>query len=97
MHLRAFSRLHLSNKGAGSGALISPVGGEVTDTAVVSGETVDPGLDENEAELGVHILSVALEVLSDGNSLLEGEGQLVMFRDTKRGSDWLRQTFLIKL
>jgi hypothetical protein len=30
---------------------------------------VDTGLDENEAELGVLVLAVALEVLADGNSL----------------------------
>ncbi len=30
---------------------------------------MDAGLDENQAELGVAILAVALEVLADGNSL----------------------------
>jgi hypothetical protein len=30
---------------------------------------VDTGLDENEAELGVLVLAVALEMLADGNSL----------------------------
>jgi hypothetical protein len=30
---------------------------------------VDTGLDENQAELGVLVLAVALEVLADGNSL----------------------------
>ena len=30
---------------------------------------MDTGLDENQAELGVAILAVALEVLADGNSL----------------------------
>jgi hypothetical protein len=32
---------------------------------------VDTGLDENEAELGVLVLAVALEMLADGNSLLD--------------------------
>lgn len=31
---------------------------------------MDTGLDENEAELGVLVLSVALEVLADGHSLI---------------------------
>jgi hypothetical protein len=30
---------------------------------------VDTGLDENETELGVLVLAVALKVLADGNSL----------------------------
>lgn len=30
---------------------------------------MDTGLDENQAELGVAILAVALKVLADGNSL----------------------------
>lgn len=32
---------------------------------------MDTGLDENEAELGVLVLAVALEVLADGDSLIE--------------------------
>ena len=39
------------------------------DGLVVTGQTVDTGLDENQAELGVLVLAVALEVLADGNSL----------------------------
>lgn len=30
---------------------------------------MDTGLDENEAELAVHVLAVALKVLADGDSL----------------------------
>jgi hypothetical protein len=37
---------------------------------VVAGEAVDPGLDENEAELGVLVLAVDLEVLAHGDGLL---------------------------
>ena len=32
---------------------------------------MDTGLDENETELGVLVLAVALKVLSDGDSLRE--------------------------
>jgi hypothetical protein len=32
---------------------------------------VDTGLDENEAELAVLVLAIGLEVLADGNSLLD--------------------------
>lgn len=30
---------------------------------------MDTGLDENKAELGVHVLAVALEMLADGDGL----------------------------
>lgn len=59
----------LRDEGAGGGALVAPVGGQVADLAVVPREAVDPGLDENEAELGVLVLAVALEVLADGDGL----------------------------
>lgn len=60
----------LCDKGAGGRALVSPGGREDTDGLVVTGETVDTGLDENKAELAVLVLSVALEVLPDGDGLV---------------------------
>jgi hypothetical protein len=39
----------LCDEGRGSGALVPPCRGEGTDGLVVAGETVDTGLDENEA------------------------------------------------
>lgn len=39
----------LCDESGGSGALVPPVGGKGTDGLVVTGETVDTGLDENEA------------------------------------------------
>jgi len=35
----------------------------------IPSETVDTGLDENQAELGVLVLAVALKVLADGHGL----------------------------
>ena len=61
--------LRLCDDGAGSGALVLPGRGEDTDGLVVPSETVDSRLDQNEAELGVLVLAVALQVLSDGDSL----------------------------
>ena len=61
----------LRDNGAGSGGLVLPGRGQDTDGLVVTGETVDTGLDQNEAELGVLVLAVALEVLADGHSLGE--------------------------
>ena len=60
----------LCDDGAGGGGLVLPRGGKDADGLVVAGETVDTGLDENEAELGVLVLAVALEVLADGHGLV---------------------------
>jgi hypothetical protein len=61
--------LNLCDDGAGSGGLVLPGRGQDTDGLVVAGQAVDSRLDENEAELGVLVLAVALEVLADGDSL----------------------------
>jgi len=61
----------LCDHGAGSGALVLPGWWQSTNGLVVSGQTVDTGLDENETELGVLVLSVALEMLSHGDGLLD--------------------------
>ena len=50
-------------------ALISPVRRQDTDGFVVAAEAVDAGFDEDKAELGVFVLTVALEVLADGHGL----------------------------
>jgi hypothetical protein len=60
---------HLCNQGACSGALVSPGWWEYSDGLVVSGQTVDAGLDENQAELGVLVLAVTLKVLADSDGL----------------------------
>ena len=59
----------LCHQRAGSRALVPPGWWQSANALVVSRQTVDAGLDENEAELGVLVLAVALEVLADGNSL----------------------------
>ena len=59
----------LCNHGAGSSTLVSPGWGESTNSLVVTRQTVDTGLDENKAELGVLVLSVALKMLSDSDGL----------------------------
>jgi hypothetical protein len=70
--------LRLCDKGGGSGGLVAPGGGQDTDGLVVAGQTVDAGLDQNEAELGVSVLAVALEVLADSDGL-ERRMRLVRF------------------
>ena len=73
---------HLSNQGAGGGALVSPGRREYTDGLVVTRETVDTGLDENETELGVLVLAVDLEVLAHGDRLFDEVPEI--FRDRGR-------------
>lgn len=62
----------LCDEGAGSCALVPPGWWKSTDGLVVAGQAVDTGLDQNEAELAVLVLAVALEVLSDGDGLGTG-------------------------
>ncbi len=62
---------------SGSGSLIHNTGkyereeGLENDNAPA--QTVDPGLDENEPELGVLVLPVPLQMLADGDGLLDEE------------------------
>jgi len=51
--------------------LLLPGGRELTSGLVVAGKTVDTGLDQNEAELGIAVLAVALQVLADRDGLLD--------------------------
>lgn len=63
--------LLLVDEGRSSGRLVLPGGGKDTNSLVVSRKTVDSRLDQNKAELRVHVLSVLFQVLSDGDSLLD--------------------------
>ena len=53
--------------------LLLPGGRKLLSALVVASETVNTALDENQTELGVAVLSVALQVLSHGHSLLDQE------------------------
>jgi len=66
----------LCDQGTGSGTLVSPSWGENTDGLVVTGETVDAGLNENQTKLGVLILSVSLEMLTNSYGLLDQHVQV---------------------
>jgi len=54
--LSSEERLH--NHGGGVGGLVLEVGWEHLSETVVTRETVDAGLDEDETELGVLVLTV---------------------------------------
>ena len=62
--------VRLSDDGGGGRGLVAPGGRENTDGLVVAGKTVDTRLDQNEAELGVLVLAVALQVLADSDGLV---------------------------
>jgi hypothetical protein len=51
--------------------ILFPVGRQLTGSLVVAGKTVDTGFNKNQTELGVLVLAVALQVLADGDSLLD--------------------------
>ena len=61
----------LGNKSRGSGGLVLEGRRDLLGLDVVASKTVDTGLDENHAELGVLVTAVALEVLADGDGLLD--------------------------
>ena len=69
--LFSFAHYCLGNHGTGSGRLVLPVSRKLTGGTVVTSKAVDSGFDQNQSELGVLVLSVALQVLSDLDSLLD--------------------------
>lgn len=51
--------------------LVSPGGGEGLGGLEVARKTVDTGLNETEAVLGIEVLAVDVQVLTDGHGLLD--------------------------
>lgn len=71
LHGKAVATPRLGNEGGSSRGLVLECWSDGTDLLVVSCETVNSRLDENQTELRVGILAVALEVLSDRDGLLD--------------------------
>ena len=63
--------MSLRNQGRGGGGLVAPVGRQDALGLVVARQPVDAALYENQAELGVLVLAVALQVLANGHRLLD--------------------------
>lgn len=86
-----YVQARLVDQGRGGGRLVLPVRRQDGDGSVVSGQSVDSRLDQNQSELGVLVLSVSLQVLSDGDSLLDQvvqvlrdvRGQTVRLQDSE--------------
>lgn len=68
---------HSRHQSARDGGLVLPEGGDLLRAAVVAGEAVDPALDEDEAELGIHVRPVPVEVLPDRDGLLDEEVEVL--------------------
>lgn len=82
--------LRLCDQSGGSGGLVLPVGIQLAGGAVIASESVNSALNENETELGVLVLSVALQVLSDGDSLLDQHVEIL--RDGRSESGLLEDS-----
>ena len=61
----------LSDHRGGSSTLVLPVSRKLTSGTVVPRQPVDTTLDKNQTELGILILTIAFQMLTDGNSLLD--------------------------
>jgi len=73
------ARKYLSDESRGSLGLVLPGWWKDSFALVPSSKTMNSGFSLNKSEFGVGVLSVSLQVLSDGNSLLD---QMVeIFRD----------------
>lgn len=67
----------LVDQSRGRGRLVLPVRRQDGNGSVVSSQSVDSRLDQNQSELGVLVLSVSLQVLSDRDSLLDQKVQVL--------------------
>jgi hypothetical protein len=67
----------LCNHGGGSGRLVLPVGRKLTGGPVVPRKAVDTRLNENKTELGVLVLTVLLQMLTDLDGLLDKHVQIL--------------------
>ena len=65
------------NEGGSVLPLVLPGSGEGLDTTVVARQAVDTALDQDQAELGVLVVAVALQVLVHGDGLLDQVVQIL--------------------
>ncbi len=61
----------LGDQGGGGGRIVLPVGSQLTGRLVVARQAVNLGFNQNQTELGVLVLAVALQVLADLHGLLD--------------------------
>jgi len=76
-HPSSNTHLHLRENGRCIGSLVLPGRGKLLLSLVIPGKTVDTGLDQNKAELGVFVLSIGLEMLANSDCLLDQEPKVL--------------------
>ena len=67
--LKSVETLRCSDEGVCLLGVVSPGWGKRLNVAVVAGESVNTGLNENQSELGIFVLSELFQMLSDGDGL----------------------------
>lgn len=67
----------LGDQGRRRAGLVLPGRGQDSLGLVVAGQPVDAGLDQNQTELAVRVLAVPLQVLADGDGLLDQVVQIL--------------------
>ena len=68
---KIYDLARLGNESGSGGSLVLEGRGDGTLGLVVTSKTVDTRLDENQTELGITVLSVALKVLANRDGLLD--------------------------
>ena len=63
--------------------LLLPSRRKLLSSLVVTSETMNTALDHNQTELGITILAVTLQMLANGNSLLDQEIHIFRKRRSK--------------
>lgn len=63
----------LGHESRGGTTLVLPGGRKDAFRFVIAGQSVDAGLDQNQSELGIAVLAIALQVFADGHGLLDQE------------------------
>jgi hypothetical protein len=69
--LRIYGAYRSCDESRGSSRIVLERRGDLLPRLVVASKTVDTGLNENEAELGILVLAVGLQVLADGDGLFD--------------------------
>ena len=82
-----------SNEGGGGGRVVLEGGRNLLLGLIVASKPVDPRLNQDKAELGVLVLAVGLQVLADGDSLLDQVPQVLrdLWCKTFTGCETLRK------
>lgn len=90
-YIRKLNVKTLSHESRGGRRFVAPIGCEHTLGLVVTSQTMDTALDQNQTELGILVLAISLEVLANSDGLLDqvvqifgqGWGKSLLLQDAK--------------